>query len=446
MFILSEYFGLSTRSIFYLILGLALMALTLQPLWNRYRIINVPLLFVGLGAILGGVGLPVLNPLSNDLSAKIVEHISELIVLISLAGAGLAIDTRESFRNWQATIRLLAIAMPLTILGVALLGIWVAGLPLASALLLAAVLAPTDPVLARSVQVSPPGQDASPLEVSLTAEAGLNDGLAFPFVYLALAVVAASGAGWSEWGWTWLGYDFIYRVVAGYAVGWGCGMVISKLLHSRYGDASLGAWNALIVVLASTFTAYGAAEAVSGYGFLAVFAAARAGRYYGDRQDGLYAKFVHRDADQLENVLLVILLVWFGMFLTNGLMANVAWTDIAIAAAILLVVRPLGGLVALVGLECEDMSRFKVAFFGIRGMGTVFYIAYAQNHAEFQDIDAIWRICAVTILMSMLVHGFAANFVLPKGGPDEDGDTDDAEVHPYHERAEAEAGQNDSAA
>lgn len=438
MFILSEYFGLSTRSIFYLILGLALMALTLQPLWNRYRIINVPLLFVGLGAILGGVGLPVLDPLTDDLSAKIVEHISELIVLISLAGAGLAIDTRESFRNWQATIRLLAIAMPLTILGVALLGIWVAGLPLASALLLAAVLAPTDPVLARSVQVSPPGQDESPMEVSLTAEAGLNDGLAFPFVYLALAVVAASGAGWSDWGWTWLGYDFIYRVVAGYAIGWGCGMVISKLLHSRYGDASLGAWNALIVVLASTFTAYGAAEAVSGYGFLAVFAAARAGRHYDDRQDGLYAKFVHRDADQLENVLLVVLLVWFGMFLTNGLMTDLAWTDIAIAAAILLVVRPLGGLVSLIGLECQDMSRFKVAFFGIRGMGTVFYIAYAQNHAEFQDIDSIWRICAVTILMSMLVHGFAANFVLPKRAPDEDGETDNADVHPYHEQAEAE--------
>ena len=328
-------------------------------------------------------------------------------------------------------ICLLAIAMPLTLLGTALLGIYLTGLPLASAVLLAAVLAPTDPVLARSVQVSPPGQEEDPMEVALTAEAGLNDGLAFPFVYLALALVAAGGTGWGDWqdwGWGWLGYDLIYRVAAGLGVGVACGAAMSWLIYSRFGDAKAGAWNALIVVLAATFIAYGLSEMVQGYGFLAVFAAARAGRAFGKSHDGEYERYVHRDADQLESVLLVLLLSWFGMFLMSGVMAGLTWQEVALGAILLLVIRPLGGVLSLLGIVCEEISRIKVAFFGIRGMGTIFYIAYAQNHADFEQIDAVWRIAAVTILMSIVLHGFAANFVFKEDPA--------GEKHPHADGAE----------
>lgn len=416
---------ITSRAALYGLFGLALLALTMQPKLSRIRILNFPLIYVAFGAGLGLLNLPLINPLTSDLSAKIIEHVSELIVLISLAGAGLAIDTRESWKNWRAAIMLLVIAMPLTLLGTTLMGLWLVGLPLASALLLAAVLAPTDPVLARSVQVSPPGQDEEPMEVALTAEAGLNDGLAFPFVYLALAVAAATGP-WTEWAVGWFTWDFLYRVVAGYAAGMLCGAVLSRVLYSRFGDAQAGAWNAMIVVLAATFIAYGFAEAIQGYGFLAVFAAARAGRAYGLEQEGSYERFVHRDADQLESVLLVLLLTWFGMFLVSGVMMALSWSEVALAGILILVLRPAAGLLALAGLKCEDMSRYKVAFFGIRGMGTVFYIAYAQNHGTFDDIDAVWRISAVTILGSIILHGFAANFVFK---PDEE------EEHPHKARS-----------
>lgn len=427
----------TSRAVLYLLAGFAMLVLTVQPWFSRFRLANLPLLYVLLGVGLGALGLPVLNPLFGEMSARIIEHSAELIVLISLAGAGLAIDTRESWHEWQAAIRLVFIAMPLTILSIALLGIYLTGLPLASAILLAAVLAPTDPVLARSVQVSPPGKGETPMEVSLTAEAGLNDGLAFPFVYLAIAFAAASGD-WTDWGWTWLGWDFLYRVSAGYAVGVACGWALARLVYSRFGDAQAGAWNALVVVLATTFISYGAAELVQGYGFLAVFAAARKGRAVSQARDGEYARFVHRDADQIESVLLVMLLTWFGMFLTTGVMEGLTGREVLLAALILLILRPVAGLLSLLGLNCDEMSRLKVAFFGIRGMGTVFYLAYAQNHADFAEIDTLWRIAAVTITGSILIHGFASNFVLDADEEVAEGAPDPDHKHPHKAREAGE--------
>ena len=131
------------------------------------------------------------------------EITSELAVIIALFGTGLRIDDISSWRRWSPTVRLLAVAMPLTILAVAALGVWLAGMTLAGAILLGAVLAPTDPVLAGDVQVGPPLEGGEhPVRFTLTTEAALNDGLAFPFVYLGL-IVAAQGFAPGEWGLTW---------------------------------------------------------------------------------------------------------------------------------------------------------------------------------------------------------------------------------------------------
>ena len=406
---------LDDRDIFYSVFGLALLALTLQPAIARNRFVNAPLIFVIVGMVLALTGGPVIDPRAGGLSTKVVEHASELIVIISLAGAGLAIDTRFGWRRWQPTIRLLAIAMPLTILGVALAGILIAGLSLAGAMLLAAALSPTDPVLARSVQVGPPGEEETPVQVALTAEAGLNDGLAFPFVYLAIALTAvAAGTAGDDWFTGWLTFDLAYRVIVGAVVGTAIGMGLSALTYSRFGDATRGGWNSIVLVLAATMLSYGLTEAIDGYGFLAVFAAARAGREFAHRhgQKG-YEKLAHHGADQLESILLVLLLIWFGMFVAGGGLAGWRWGELAVAVLLIAVLRPIAGWIALLGYGCHRTERWRMAFFGIRGMGSVFYVAYAQTHAEFGDIDAIWRITALTIVISIVVHGFAANFVLP---------------------------------
>ena len=419
---------LDPRDAFYTVMGLALFGLTFQPALARYKWFNLPLFYVAFGMLFGGVYMARIDPLDGGWESVVIEHASELIVIISLAGAGLAIDTKAGWRSWNPTWRLLMVTMPLTIGAVALLGHSWLGLSIPAALLLAAALAPTDPVLARSVQVSPPGQEEEPMEVALTAEAGLNDGLAFPFVYLAIHA-AAIGVGQmfegEAWFWSWLGFDFAYRVAMGVAVGWVVGWGISRIVFSRFGDGSNGAWNAVVVILAATLLSYGITEAVDGYGFLAVFVAVRAGRSRtrGTDQEG-YEKFVHHGAEQLEAILLAILLLWLGTFVAGGALAGLTWQEVAFAFALVLVLRPLAGLLGLMGHDCTRMSRRQVAFFGLRGMGSVFYIAYAQNAAEFADIDAVWRIAAVTILVSIVIHGYAANLVL-------DGEESLGDVHPH---------------
>ncbi|WGH79356.1 cation:proton antiporter [Jannaschia ovalis] len=407
---------LDARDIIYMVTGFALFGLTLQPALARYKIFNLPLLYVLIGLGFGLFGTALLDPLGTSVETKVVEHAAELIVIIALAGAGLAIDTPATWRSWNPTWRLLIVAMPLTIAAVALMGHGWLGLGIPGALLLAAALAPTDPVLARSVQVAPPGQDEGVMELALTAEAGLNDGLAFPFVWLAIHAATLGAAqmfAGEAWIWGWLGFDVLYRVAAGVLVGLGTGWALSRITFSRWGDGSRGAWNAVVVILSATLISYGVAEAVDGYGFLAVFLATRAGRSRtrGTDEEG-YEKYVHHGAEQLEAILLALLLLWLGVFIGSGALAGVTLAEIGFALALILVVRPLAGLLALAGIDCKGIERRKVAFFGIRGMGSVFYIAYAQTHADFADIDAVWRIATLTILVSIVIHGYAANLLL----------------------------------
>ncbi|TFL18784.1 cation:proton antiporter [Jannaschia formosa] len=420
---------LDPRDLIYSVVGLALFGLTLQPALARFRLFNLPLLYVAIGACFGGLTLVRINPLQGGWESAVIEHAAELIVIISLAGAGLAIDTVASWRAWNPTWRLLGITMPLTMAAVGLLGWGWLGLGIPGALLLAAALAPTDPVLARSVQVSPPGEEEGHTEVALTAEAGLNDGLAFPFIYLSIHA-ATLGVGQmfqgEAWFWSWLSFDFTYRVAAGILVGLGTGLLLSRAVFSPIGDAAQGAWNAVLVILSTTMISYGVTEAVDGYGFLAVFVAVRAGRSQtrGTSDEG-YERYVHHGAEQLEAILLALLLLWLGVFAASGALAGLRWQEVAFAALLIFGVRPLAGWLGLVCRSGEPIRRWVVAFFGIRGMGSVFYIAYAQNHAEFADIDAVWRIAVVTILGSILIHGYAANYFLAA-----DGDLEVGDIHP----------------
>ncbi|MEL7332043.1 MAG: cation:proton antiporter, partial [Cyanobacteria bacterium J06560_2] len=216
------------KIIFYIVFGLALLGLTWLPDLKGSRFINVPLLYFLLAAILfsQSLGLPLIDPVNIKMHTVVTEYITEIIVIISLAGAGLAIDRKFRFGTWQTAFRLLCISMPISIAGAAVLGHFIFGMPLADAVLLGACLAPTDPVMAHSVQVDPPnagGED--PVRFGLTTEAGLNDGLAFPFVYLAIRLSENDGLG--TWLINWAAYDFAYRVVMGVAVGIGVGWLLS---------------------------------------------------------------------------------------------------------------------------------------------------------------------------------------------------------------------------
>src|SRR5687768_8403994 len=200
-------------------IGLLIALVAWLPLALKKLPLSLPIVCIALGA--GLFSLPQIDLRPLPLSyPEITERFTEFVVIIALMGAGLKIDRMFHLHRWQVTWRLLIITMPLCIGAIALLAAW-AGLPWMVALLLGAALAPTDPVLAADVQVGPPRTgEEDEVRFGLTSEAGLNDGFAFPFVNLALAMAAAQASGERDWLGAWFAESVLWEVGAGAAAGW----------------------------------------------------------------------------------------------------------------------------------------------------------------------------------------------------------------------------------
>jgi NhaP-type Na+/H+ or K+/H+ antiporter len=401
---------MSVYHIFLVLLGLAIWGVAWLPsLLEKYPL-SYPILFIGLGmaAYSLPLGLPTADPFEHP---KLVTHLSELCVLVALTGTGLKIDRPFSFITWRTPLRLVLVLMILTIAGMTLAGWKLTGLALPSALLLAACLAPTDPVLAGDVQVGEPGEGREDnVRFSLTGEAGLNDGLAFPFVYLALALLPAAlplSTRLIEWAWM----DVLYRIGAGVVLGWLSGLLLSYLILNLPKKLSLKPSAYGFVALAVTLTSYGVTELLHGYGFLAVFVAAVALRARERKHE--YHKQMHAFTDQMERLLIVVILILFGGALVDGLLAPLTWSGALLGLLLLLVLRPLGGFLTLVGAKRVNMAeRSVISFFGIRGIGSIFYLAYALDKAEFPQARLLWAILGFTMLVSIVLHGVLATPVM----------------------------------
>ncbi len=403
------------KIIFYVAFGLALLGLTWLPDLKGARFINVPLLYFILAVVLfsQAFGLPLIDPIGDKAHTVATEYITEIIVIISLAGAGLAIDRRFRFSTWQTAFRLLCISMPLSIAGAAVLGHWIFGLPLPEAVLLGACLAPTDPVMAHSVQVGRPNEGGEdPVRFGLTTEAGLNDGLAFPFVYLAIRMSEhLSSDGIGTWLINWAAYDFAFRVVMGIAVGIGIGWLLGNYVFRLSNEARSENTQEGLFVVAAIFLAYGVAEALHGYGFLAVFAAAVAGRQNVEK-DHQYHQKPHQFATQLERIFAGLLLLALGGFVAQADINLFSWQNFAFALSFMLGVRFLSGVLSLKGSRIAHQERWAIAFLGIRGFGSFYYLAYAQTHANFENIGLLWSIVTLTVLVSLLIHGNTATLAI----------------------------------
>nr|WP_294692031.1 cation:proton antiporter [uncultured Friedmanniella sp.] len=390
-------------------LGLAAFAAALLPRLLGRVPISMPMVFLGLGILVFAVvpDLPTPDPIAHP---TFTTHLTEVCVVISLMGAGLALDRPVGWQRWRSTWRLIGLTMVASIGVMTLIaGTWL-GFGLATALLLAAVLAPTDPVLASEVQVAEPAEEAdAPAEdearFALTSEAGLNDGLAFPFTYAAVALSAA-GLGWASFG-HWLGVDLAWRLLAGVAIGLAAGWLLGKMFFSaplqplRLADHAEG-----FVALAATFLAYGLAELVHGYGFVAVFVCACTIRA-AERSHG-YHRVLHSYVEQLERLLTVLILVLLGGALARGLLSALQPRDIVVVVVLLLVIRPALGWLGMLGTGTGPRERAAIAFFGVRGIGSLFYISWALSHGQFEQPERLWAIVALTVAASVLLHGVTA--------------------------------------
>ncbi|SCL30123.1 NhaP-type Na+/H+ or K+/H+ antiporter [Micromonospora inyonensis] len=393
------------------VLGIGALLAGILPRMVERRPLSMPIAFLGLGMVifLLPTGLPVPDPLVHR---DVATHLTEVGVIVALMGAGLKIDRPLSWRRWSSTWRLIAIAMPLCIAAVALLGWWWAGLVPATALLLGAALAPTDPVLAADVQVGEPTDvedSEDEVRFALTSEAGLNDGLAFPFVYAAIAIASTSLAP-ADWLAEWITVDLLWKVGAGVAGGLLVGWLLGKLFFRAPSELRLARHAEGFLALAATFLAYGLVEVIGGYGFLAVFVAARAIR--AAERTHQFHSVLHDFAEQVERLLTVLLLLLFGGAVVGGLLAPLTWQAALVGLALVFVVRPLTGWLSLRGAPGRPAEHWVIACFGIRGVGSFYYLAYATTKADFPQADLVWATAGLVVIVSVVVHGVAATPVM----------------------------------
>jgi sodium/hydrogen antiporter len=398
------------------VLGVAIVAAAVLPTLLARVPISMPIVYVGAGMLLFLLPIDIEAPLPTDgTDTNWTERLTELVVIVSLMGAGLKLRRPIGWRAWASTWRLLGIAMPITIVAIALLSGISLGLPLATAILLGAVLAPTDPVLASDVQLAGPGgtgetaeEDADDeVRFALTSEAGLNDGLAFPFTNLAIAMAAGG-----SWLLGWVVEDVVVKLAVGVAAGFVLGRVISYLAFGLPGRWRLARTGQGFVSVGATLLVYGVTELAHGYGFLAVFVAAVVIRR--SELDHEYHEALHDFAETLERLASVVFLLLLGGSAVEGALGALTPAGVAVGLGIVLVIRPAAGLVSLIGAGLDHRVRLAISFFGIRGMGTVYYLAYAVTEERFPHALEVWAVAIFVIIASIVVHGVTATPALAR--------------------------------
>lgn len=390
--------------------GLLIALVAWLPLALRRLPLSLPIVCIGLGAAIFSLPQVTLVPLPMRYP-EITERLSEFVVIIALTGAGLKLDRIFSFRKWGVTWRLIGITMPLGIAAITYIaGAWM-GLSWTVALLLGAALAPTDPVLAADVQVGPPKSgNEDEVRFGLTSEAGMNDGFAFPFVHLAIVLALSASTG-EPWFTKWFTYNVLWEIGAGVGAGYLIGRAFGWLTFHVPAETKLAKTGDGLIALSATFVSYGLTELIHCYGFLAVFVTALTFRRA--HRDHDFQLEMHALTEQVERIAMMVLLLLFGGALVSGLLGPLQWIDVAAAVVILLVVRPVTGLIGLLGHKADWQERLTLAFFGIRGVGSIYYLAYGLNHMEnVPGGDRLWAVVGLIILMSILMHGITVTPIM----------------------------------
>ncbi len=384
--------------------GILLVALTLGGSSLERLPLSTAMLMLFVGASLGPWGLDLGSPSLFD-STLLVERASEIIVLISLFGVGMKMSPALSSRRWLPPLRLALLSMLLTVALITAIGVWGLGLPLGAAVLLGGILAPTDPVLATEVQLSD-AEDRDALRFSLTGEGGLNDGTAFPVVMLGLGLLGLHDLGTG--GWRWLAVDVLWATLGGIGIGALLGVGVGRIVLylRRHHDEAQGHDNFLALGLIGL--AYGLAIQMHAYGFLAVFAAGLALRHTEQRESrrnnpANLVPAVMQFNDQLDRfgelagVALIGILLW-----------AVPWVPAAawFVPVVLLVVRPVAVMLGLQGTSTSFSQRRLIAWFGIRGIGSIYYLSYAMNHGLPADLaSTLAGLTFAVVVASVVVHG-----------------------------------------
>ena len=391
--------------------------------------VSTSMLYLLAGLAAGPLGFALAAPQLAQ-HASLLEHLTEVIVLLSLFTSGMKMSVGLSDRRWYPPLRLALVSMLVTVAIITAAGVLLLGLPLGAAVLLGGILAPTDPVLATEVQVDNP-TDRDQLRFALTGEGGLNDGTAFPVVMLGLGLLGAHELG--SFGWRWVLVDVLWATGAGIAIGAVLGTALGRLvLHLRHRhQEATGYENFLALGLIGM--AYGFAVLAQAYGFLAVFAAGLALRHAAQvgtaaaesRIEAALHDPQHAGAEKLAtdpqhapaymahavlnfNEQLDRIGEMAGVVVLGLLLWSVPWLPAAawFVPLMLLVVRPLSVAAGLAGSRISAVQRRLVAWFGIRGIGSIYYLSYAVDHGlPAQHVDTLVALTVAVVVSSIVVHG-----------------------------------------
>ena len=407
-----------------IIVGTLLIAKTLGGSFISRLPLSAAMLYLGVGVAIGplGLGLIRLDALKN---VALLERLTEVAVLISLFTAGMKLELPLRDARWRIPVQLATLSMLVTVACVTAVGVFALGLSLGASVLLGALLAPTDPVLASDVQVANPG-DRDRLRFGLTGEGGLNDGTAFPFVMLGLGLLGLHELG--EGGWRWWAIDVLWAVAGGLALGYLLGTLVGRAIiymRMRHLEA-LGSDE--FIALGLIALTYGLSLVSETYGFLAVFAAGLALRRIdqsapttpaspppamspADREaTGADApahmmREVQRFNAQLESFAEVGIVLAVGVLLASvRFRVEVLW----FIPLLFLVIRPASVAVGLLGTGVKGSQRRLMAWFGIRGIGSLYYLLYAISHEiEPALAQRLLSITVAVVVASVFAHGIS---------------------------------------
>ena len=427
--------------------GGLLLVMALSSALLRRLPVSTAAIYLAIGCVIGPWGFDLVRLDLSHGNASF-EHLTEGAVILSLFIGGLRLRLPWTDTTWRAAGRLAGPVMIVSIAGVAAVGYFALHLEPALALLLGAVLAPTDPVLAGAVKVNH-SQDHDRVRYALSGEAGLNDGAAFPFVVLGLGLLASPyDAG--EFG-SWALQRIVWAIPAGLLLGFALGKLVGRgaiALRSHQRDTAAPTD---FLALALVALSYSAAEAIHAWGFLAVFAAGLGLRRAEvsvvmetphpeapDNRDeehppaetlvapnvvteeemsepavaaGVLVAEVFSFGDTVERLLEVLLVVLVGV----SLAAHWDWRAVPVAAVLFIVIRPLASMALLIGTPTSYLQRGLLGWFGIRGIGSLYYLAYSLNHGlEGAPSRELADLTLSVIALSVITHGLSARPLLKR--------------------------------
>lgn len=374
------------------------------------------------------------NPLKES---ALLEVLTEVVVLISLFSAGVKMPVPINFTRWRAPILLASVSMVASVGMIAAFAYYVLGLPLGAGILLGAILSPTDPVLATDVQTRHPG-DRDQLRFTLTCEAGMNDGSAFPFVMLGMGLLGLHELGDS--GVRWMLVDVLWATVAGIGIGVAAGMALAHWGRKLHRLAPTQTLMNDFLGLGLIGVVYGLSVMVDAWGFLAVFFAAVALRQ--TELKHLSADLqgpVHLPGDGTESAmpvtepqaatvtiseqslvfkehlerlseLMLVLLIGGSLFVDSW-----SWRAVALALFVFAVVRPVSVVTGLIGTRTTWTVRGLIGWFGVRGIGSLYYLMYAIQHGLPEELALeLMQLTLIVVTLSIFVHGTSVKPLLSR--------------------------------